>query len=170
MEKKMTIPAPRVLNFLLFVLCVCLMGFAFFLEHVKDLEPCPLCMSQRIVFITAGLIGLIAAIHNPVKVGIKVYGVLLMLVAAIGAALSSRQLWLQSLPEDEIPACGPGLSYIVENLEYFPMQEVLTMMLSGTGDCADVQWVFLGLSIPGWTLLVFISMIALGLIQLLRKR
>jgi len=169
MEKKMSIPAPRVLNFLLFVLCVCLMGFAFFLEHVKDLEPCPLCMSQRIVFITAGLVGLIAALHNPAKVGTKVYGVLLMLVAAIGASLSSRQLWLQSLPEDEIPACGPGLSYIVENLEYFPMQEVLTMMLSGTGDCADVQWVFLGLSIPGWTLLVFISMIVLGLIQLLRK-
>ena len=166
----MFIPAPRVLNLLLFVLCACLMGFAFFLEHVKDLEPCPLCMSQRIVFIAVGLIGLIASLHNPSKVGAKVYGALLVLVASFGAALSSRQLWLQSLPEDEIPACGPGLSYIVENLEYFPMQEVLTMMLSGTGDCADVQWVFLGLSIPGWTLLVFISMIALGLFQALRKR
>jgi len=166
----MFIPAPRVLNFLLFVLCACMMGFAFFLEHVKDLEPCPLCMSQRIVFITAGLVGLIAFLHNPKKTGTKVYGALLILVASFGAALSSRQLWLQSLPEDEIPACGPGLSYIVENLEYFPMQEVLIMMLSGTGDCADVQWVFLGLSIPGWTLLVFISMIALGLFQSLRKR
>lgn len=166
----MTIPAPRVLNFLLFALCVGLMGFAFFLEHVKDLEPCPLCMSQRIVFVVAGLVGLIAAIHNPATVGTKVYGFLLALVAAVGAALASRQLWLQSLPADEIPACGPGLSYIVENMEYFPMQEVLTMMLSGTGDCADVQWVFLGLSIPGWTLLVFTSMIVFGLIQLFSKR
>ena len=165
----MFIPASRVLYFLLFVACVCMMGFAFFLEHVKDLEPCPLCMSQRIVFIAAGLIALIAALHNPKKTGAKVYGVLLIVISAIGVALSSRQLWLQSLPEDEIPACGPGLSYIVENLAYFPMQEVLTMMLSGTGDCADVQWVFLGLSIPGWTCLVFMSMIILGLFQLLRK-
>jgi len=114
-------------------------------------------------------LALIAAIHNPGKIGAKVYGVMLLVVAAMGAALSTRQLWLQGLPADEIPACGPGLSYIVENMEYFPMQEVLTMMLSGTGDCAEVQWVFLGLSIPGWTLVVFISIGLLGLFQLLRK-
>lgn len=165
----MTIPAPRLLNLLLFLACSSLMAFAFFLEYIKGLEPCPLCMSQRIVVITIGVLALIAAIHNPAKVGTKIYGVLLMLVAGIGAGLSSRQLWLQSLPADEIPACGPGLSYIVDNMEYFPMQEVLTMMLSGTGDCAEVQWVFLGLSIPGWTLVVFISIGLMGLFQLLRK-
>ncbi len=162
-------PAPRVVNFLLFLACTFLMMFAFFLEYVKDLEPCPLCMSQRIVVIAVGLIALLAAVHNPLKVGAKVYGALVALIASAGAALATRQLWLQSLPEDEIPACGPGLSYIVENMEYFPMQEVLTMMLSGTGDCAEVQWVFLGLSIPGWTLLVFISMIIIGIIQLMRR-
>ncbi|MFD2230318.1 disulfide bond formation protein B [Alkalimarinus sediminis] len=165
----MTIPATRLLNLLLFLACSSLMAFAFFLEYIKGLEPCPLCMSQRIVVITIGVLALIAAIHNPAKVGTKIYGVLLMLVAGIGAGLSSRQLWLQSLPADEIPACGPGLSYIVDNMEYFPMQEVLTMMLSGTGDCAEVQWVFLGLSIPGWTLVVFISIGLMGLFQLLRK-
>lgn len=165
----MTIPAPRLLNLLLFFVCASLMVFAFFLEYIKGLEPCPLCMSQRIVVITIGVLALIAAIHNPKKIGTKVYGVLVLAVAAIGAALSTRQLWLQSLPADEIPACGPGLSYIVENMEYFPMQEVITMMLSGTGDCAEVQWVFLGLSIPGWTLVVFISIGLLGLFQLLRK-
>lgn len=165
----MTIPAPRLLNLLLFLVCTSLMAFAFFLEYIKGLEPCPLCMSQRIVVITIGVLALIAAMHNPGKIGAKIYGVLLVVVASIGAALSTRQLWLQSLPADEIPACGPGLSYIVENMEYFPMQEVLTMMLSGTGDCAEVQWVFLGLSIPGWTLIVFISIGLLGLFQLLRK-
>ena len=165
----MTIPAPRLLNLLLFLACTSLMAFAFFLEYIKGLEPCPLCMSQRIVVITIGVLALIAAMHNPGKIGAKIYGVLLVVVASIGAALSTRQLWLQSLPADEIPACGPGLSYIVENMEYFPMQEVLTMMLSGTGDCAEVQWVFLGLSIPGWTLIVFISIGLLGLFQLLRK-
>ena len=165
----MTIPAPRLLNLLLFLACASLMAFAFFLEYIKGLEPCPLCMSQRIVVITIGVLALIAAMHNPGKIGAKIYGVLLVVVASIGAALSTRQLWLQSLPADEIPACGPGLSYIVENMEYFPMQEVLTMMLSGTGDCAEVQWVFLGLSIPGWTLIVFISIGLLGLFQLLRK-
>lgn len=165
----MTIPASRLLNLLLFLACTSLMVFAFFLEHIKGLEPCPLCMSQRIVVITIGVLALIAAIHNPGKIGAKVYGVMLLVVAAMGAGLSMRQLWLQGLPADEIPACGPGLSYIVENMEYFPMQEVLTMMLSGTGDCAEVQWVFLGLSIPGWTLVVFISIGLLGLFQLLRK-
>ncbi len=165
----MTIPATRLLNLLLFLACTFLMVFAFFLEHIKGLEPCPLCMSQRIVVITIGVLALIATIHNPGKVGAKIYGALLVVAAAIGAALSTRQLWLQSLPADEIPACGPGLSYIVENMEYFPMQEVLTMMVSGTGDCAEVQWVFLGLSIPGWTLVVFISIGLLGLFQLMRK-
>ncbi|UZE96422.1 disulfide bond formation protein B [Alkalimarinus alittae] len=165
----MTLPTPRLLNLLLFLVCTSLMVFAFFLEHMKGLEPCPLCMSQRIVVITIGILALISAIHNPAKIGTKVYGALLVVVAAIGAALSTRQLWLQSLPEDEIPACGPGLSYIVDNMEYFPLQEVLTMMLSGTGDCAEVQWVFLGLSIPGWTLIVFISIALLGLFQLFRK-
>ncbi|WP_250655706.1 disulfide bond formation protein B [Alkalimarinus coralli] len=165
----MTIPAPRILNLLLFIACTSLMVFAFFLEHIKGLEPCPLCMSQRIVVIAIAILALIAAIHNPSSVGVKVYGALLIVLAAMGAALSSRQLWLQSLPADEIPACGPGLSYIVENMEYFPMQEVLTMMLSGTGDCAEVQWVFLGLSIPGWTLVVFTGMGLMGLYQLLRK-
>lgn len=165
----MTIPAPRLLNLLLFLVCTSLMVFAFFLEYIKGLEPCPLCMSQRIVVITIGLLALISAIHNPAKIGTKIYGALLVVVAAIGAGLSTRQLWLQSLPEDEIPACGPGLSYIVDNMEYFPMQEVLTMMLSGTGDCAEVQWVFLGLSIPGWTLIVFVSIALLGVFQLFRK-
>lgn len=165
----MTIPNSRLLNLLLFAGCASLMVFAFFLEYIKGLEPCPLCMSQRIVVITIGLLALIAAIHNPAKIGTKIYAVLLVVVAAIGAGLATRQLWLQSLPADEIPACGPGLSYIVENMEYFPLQEVLTMMLSGTGDCAEVQWVFLGLSIPGWTLVVFISIALLGLFQLLRK-
>ncbi len=165
----MSLPAPRLLNFLLFLVCACLMVFAFFLEHIKGLEPCPLCMSQRIVVITVGLVALIAAIHNPARIGQRIYGGLLIVVAVMGAMLSSRQLWLQSLPADEVPACGPGLSYIVDNMEYFPMQEVLTMMLSGTGDCAEVQWVFLGLSIPGWTLLAFIAMAAVGLMQLARK-
>lgn len=165
----MTTPAPRLLYLLLFLMCTSLMVFAFFLEYMKGLEPCPLCMSQRVVVITIGVLALIAALHNPARLGVKVYGALLLVVAAIGAALSTRQLWLQSLPADEIPACGPGLSYIVDNMEYFPLQDVLTMMLSGTGDCAEVQWVFLGLSIPGWTLVVFIAMGLLGVFQMFRK-
>lgn len=165
----MVLPAPRLLNFLLFIVCASLMAFAFFLEHVKELEPCPLCMSQRLAVILVGFFALAAAAHNPAAIGRKIYAILIMLASGGGIALASRQLWLQSLPEDEIPACGPGLSYIVENMEYFPMQEVLTMMVSGTGDCADVQWVFLGLSIPGWTLLTFVAILMFGLTQLLRK-
>ena len=163
-------PNLRQLNLLIFLATLAIMGVALFMQHVMDLVPCYLCIVQRVFVVVTGCIALLAYIHNPGNTGIRVYGAATAISALAGGGFSIRQLWLQSLPEDEIPACGPGLSYIVENLEYFPMQEVLTMMLTGTGDCADVQWVFLGLSIPGWTLFVFVSMIVLGLFQLLRRR
>ncbi|MBU6952713.1 disulfide bond formation protein B [Hahella sp. HN01] len=147
----------RTIYFLCFLAIAGLMGFAFYLQYVEDLEPCPLCMAQRIAFVLAGLVFLAAALHNPKNMGITVYTLLGWVTTLGGAALATRQLWLQSLPADQVPACGPGLEYM---LQAFPFSEVLTMMLTGTGECAEVQWTFLGLSIPGWTLIAFIGFTA----------
>ena len=157
---------PRQLNLLAFVFCAALILTAFYFQYVKDLEPCPLCMAQRIAFYTSGLIFLLAAIHGPAIVMQRIYAGLTLLFSLGGVALASRQLWLQSLPEDQVPACGPGLEYM---LEVLPWSEIVSVMLRGTGDCAKVQWTFLNLSIPGWTFIAFIGLAIISLMLFKRR-
>jgi len=145
--------------------CIGLIATAFYMQYVMGLEPCPLCMMQRIVIYFTGLLFLLGWIINPLR-GQWIFSALIVLTNAGGIGLASRQLWLQSLPEDQVPACGPGLDYM---LEVLPWREIVTVMLQGTGDCAKVQWTFLGLSIPGWTLFCFIGFIAIGLMLWVRK-
>ena len=143
-----------------FTLCVVLMGAALWLQHVDGLEPCPLCILQRGAVIALGVVMLAGAIHDPATVGRRIYGVMILIVAVAGAAVAGRHVWLQSLPPGEAPECGPGLDYM---LGAFPLTEVIEMVLRGSGECAEVQWVFLFLSIPQWTLLVFIALAVFGL-------
>jgi protein dithiol:quinone oxidoreductase len=124
-----------------------------------------LCMAQRVVFMALGTVLLIAGIHNPQVTGRRMYGFLTALTALAGAALAGRQLWLQSLPADQVPACGPSLEYM---LDVFPLAEVLMIMIQGTGDCAKVDWTFLGLSIAGWTFVWFAGFVLLAIFQLVR--
>jgi len=133
--------------------CVALLGFGLYLQHVEGLEPCPLCVFQRVAFIALGLVFIIAALHGPGKTGAAVYGVFGGLIAAIGAGIASRHVWLQNLPPDQVPACGPGLSYM---LEQYAVTRMLEKVLSGSGECAEAGWRFLGLTIPGWSLLWFV--------------
>ncbi|MEX0943384.1 MAG: disulfide bond formation protein B [Pseudomonadales bacterium] len=163
----MALPDSRIIYFLLAVGCVGAMAAALYMEHAMGLEPCPLCIFQRVFVIVAGTIALIAALHNPRQLGIKIYGGLVTLSAVIGGGIAIRQLWLQSLPEDQVPACGPSLDYL---LDVFPLTEVINMVLSGDGSCAEVQWTFLGLSIPGWTLVGFIGLAAIGIFQIVRPK
>lgn len=132
-----------------------------------ELEPCPLCILQRVMVVSAALIALLGALHGPGETGIRVYGWLVALSAIIGGAISGRQLWLQSLPEDEVPACGASLDYL---LDVFPLTEVLSMVLAGDGTCAEIVWQFLGLSIPGWTLVGFVGLVLIGAWQALQPR
>lgn len=148
-----------------FTAAMMLIAYFYFQKHL-GLLPCPLCVSQRIFAILAGIITLIAALHNPAGWGSKIYSGLLALAAIGGGAISSRQVWLQSLPEGEVPACGPTLGYLYE---YFPLQDVLNAMFVGEGSCAEVLWTFLGLSIPAWTLVAFLAIFATAIWQLLRK-
>jgi disulfide bond formation protein DsbB len=134
-----------------------------YFQMVEELEPCPLCISQRIAILLTGSCFLIAAIHNPDGVGLKVYAVLGCILAALGGGVSIRHVWLQNLPVEQVPECGPGFEYMLEN---FPLFETLRMMLNGTGECADVLWTFLGISIPGWTLVAFAILACISIMQL----
>jgi disulfide bond formation protein DsbB len=149
---------PRRIGYLLgFFVCAGLMGYALYLQYVMDLEPCPLCILQRVAVIAMGLVFLIAAFHNPGRAGAGVYALLQLLIGGAGAAIAARQVWLQSLPKDQVPACGMGLNYMLETL---PFTDVLRKVLEGSGECAEKGWEFLHLSIAGWTLVFFVAMIA----------
>jgi disulfide bond formation protein DsbB len=149
---------PRRIGYLLgFFVCAGLMGYALYLQYVMDLEPCPLCILQRVAVIAMGLVFLIAAFHNPGRTGAGVYALLQLVIGGAGSAIAARQVWLQSLPKDQVPACGMGLDYMLETL---PFTDVLRKVLEGSGECAEKGWEFLHLSIAGWTLVFFVAMIA----------
>jgi disulfide bond formation protein DsbB len=151
------LPRWRLGHVLGFVVCAGLLAFAYYLQYVQDLEPCPLCILQRVAVAAMGLVFLIAAFHNPGRIGATVYAVLLTIIGGAGAALAARQVWLQSLPKDQVPACGMSLNYMLDTL---PLAETLKKVFEGSGECAEKAWVFLHLSIAGWTLVFFIAMIA----------
>lgn len=133
--------------------CSALLGFGLYLQHVEGLDPCPLCVFQRVAFMALGLVFLLGALHGPGKTGAVVYAVFGGLFAATGAGIAGRHVWLQNLPADQVPACGPGLSYM---LEQYAVTRMLEKVLSGSGECAEAGWRFLGLTIPGWSLLWFV--------------
>lgn len=166
---KMRLPMflQRWICFALVGACAALMLIALYMEHGLGLEPCPLCMMQRLAIMAVGALALLAGLHAPRQGGLRVYGGLLVLAAASGAGLAVRQVWLQSLPPDRVPACGPGLEYM---LDVFPLLDVLAYAVQGTGDCAKVDWTFLGLSIAGWNVPIFIGMSLLGLFLVWRPR
>lgn len=162
----MTQASPRLMFLLAFIASLLIMGGALYLEHVVGLEPCPLCIVQRVAVIVFGLVCLLAAVHGPALLGRRIYAVLTLLSAAGGAAIAGRQIWLQGVPADELPACLPSLDYMLEAL---PFQETLRLLLHGTADCAKISWTLFGMSIPEWSLLAFVGMLLFALYQLLRR-
>jgi disulfide bond formation protein DsbB len=143
------------------------MLFAAYLEHIVGLNPCPLCMTQRVFVVAGGVSALLAALHNPTGWGRRIYGALCVAIAAGGGAVAARHVWLQHLPPEQVPACGPSLEYMLETL---PFRDTLNMVLMGDGNCAETHWTLFGLSIPEQTLLFFIAIFVAGLWQTLRTR
>lgn len=162
----MSLPNTRLLNFAGALVCAALMAYALFAQHVLDLEPCPLCVFQRIAVIVLGIIFLIAAIQNPGRGGRRVYAILLGLAAAGGAGVAGWHVRLQNLPADEVPSCGPGFDYIVGN---FPLKDALALIFQGSGECATIDWEFLGLSMPAWVLIACIGIGIAGVWNNLRS-
>lgn len=134
-----------------------LVGLALFIQTQNNLEPCPLCISQRILFMSLGLVFLIAAIHNPQRLWRKIYGLLLVLIALGGAGVAIRHWWLQAHRESMVADCGVGFDYMFDN---FPLQKALTLVFRGTGDCAAIDWTFLGLTLPQLSLIAFVGFAA----------
>ncbi|MEZ5573444.1 MAG: disulfide bond formation protein B [Halioglobus sp.] len=145
--------SPRLVFIGLVLLAVISMLFArLYLQAYLGLDACPLCMSQRVFVVLWGGIALLAALHNPSSWGRRVYAGLCGLAAWGGAAIAARHVWLQHLPADQVPACGPSLEYMLDNL---PFEDTLSIVLAGDGNCAEISWTFLGFSIPEQTLAIF---------------
>lgn len=160
------LPSRRTLNLLGFLSCLGMMAYALYAQYGLLMEPCPLCVFQRMAVIAMGIIFLIAAIHDPTSgKGRWTYAVLLTLAAGSGIGVAGRHVWLQLLPADKVPACGPGFGYIMDS---FPLSEALRLIFSGSGECATVDWSFLGLSMPAWVLICVIALGAFGAFNLLR--
>jgi disulfide bond formation protein DsbB len=143
-------------NLLGFAACAALLAYAYYAQFVLHLEPCPLCIFQRVGVFALGVVFLIAALHDPAPLGRRVYAVLLALAALATIGVALRQLYIMSLPPGSVPACGASLDFM---LKVFSLSEVLVKVLTGSGECAKVTWQFLGLAMPAW---VLISAAALG--------
>lgn len=137
-----------------FAACAALIGFGLVLQHTVGLEPCPMCILQRYAFVSIGIVALVAAIHGPVGLGVKVYSFLIAGLAIAGGSVSVRQSLLQRFPAPEPANCmASDLDYLLGN---FPLAQALPKIFAGTGDCAKVEWSLLGLSIAEWALVWFV--------------
>lgn len=159
-------PSPRVVNLGIFLFALAAMLVALWLQYHQHLEPCPLCIFQRVAMIAVGLVALLAFLHGPARTGRRVYAGFTLLATLLGMVVAGRHVWLQHLPPEDVPACGPGLDYW---LDTFPLHEVLMKVFKGSGECAVVDWTFLGLALPAWTLAAFTGLAAVALWQLLRR-
>ncbi|MDD2932423.1 MAG: disulfide bond formation protein B [Methylotenera sp.] len=138
--------------FIGFIACFGLVGLALWIQTRYNLEPCPLCISQRIVFMALGVLFLAAAIFNQAP---KFFAALQVVVALGGAGVAIRHWWIQAHRESMIADCGVGFDYMFEN---FPLEKALKLVFKGTGDCAAIDWTFLGLTIPQLALIAFVSL------------
>jgi len=160
-----SLPQNRNLYIAGFLVCCGLISVALFMQFGLGYEPCPLCILQRLAFVAIGLICLVAAIHNPDISGHKPYGFLIGAAGLTGLSISIRHSWLQHNPP-EFVECGGGLEYWLETL---PVSEIIQKVLTGTGDCTDIIWKFLGLSIPEWTAVMYLGFIIFAVRQMLYK-
>ncbi len=129
-----------------------LVAFGLYIQLKHTLEPCPLCISQRIAFMALGLIFFIAVIHNPVGLWRKVHAALQFIAAAAGAGIALRHIWIQSHADEVMAECGAGFDYIFER---FPFRKAVELVFKGTGECSAIDWTMLGLTIPQWSLIAF---------------
>ena len=151
----------------IFTICIGLLIFGLYLEHVQGLEACPLCIFQRIAYTAIIFIALIGAIHNPKNLLQNIYKLLIVISAITGAAIAGRQIWLQHLPPELVPECGPGFDYM---FNVFPFGEALKMIFTGSGECAEVKWRFIGLSIAEWSLIMFIGIFIATILSIYTSR
>lgn len=162
----MSLAGSRSFFFLAFLASLGLMGAALYLEHGLGLEPCPLCVIQQLCVIAFGLSCLVAALHGPALWGRRLYAGLALLFAGLGGGIACRQIWLQQVPAELLPACLPSFEYMMETLS---LRDIVRLLLQGSADCAALNWTLFGMSVPEWSLLAFIVLFGFGLVPLLRR-
>jgi disulfide bond formation protein DsbB len=150
----------------LFIICSALLVTAAYLQYHQGLEPCPLCILQRLAILILGLLFMVNSLYIPSTRGQKIFGSIQFIVALMGASVAARHVYLQHLPANLVPACGPKLSLILKHL---PLTEAVKTIFEGTGECAAVNWSFLGFSMPQWTLAFFMVFAIVIIWQALRK-
>lgn len=142
-------------NLVGFLICAGLMAYALYAQYSLGFEPCPLCIFQRVAVMAAGAVFLLAALHHPRDRGALIYGVLGFIAAAAGVAIAGRHVWIQAQPAGAVEACGATLDYMMQIL---PVTDVITKVLTGSGECAEINWRMLGLSMPWWVLFACIGL------------
>ncbi len=152
----------RILNLSIVGIVIASMLFAlYYLEAILLLEPCPLCMVDRGILVAIAIVCFVAFVHNANGIMRWVYTSVATLLGLLGVGVAARHIWLQGLPPDQVPECGPDLSYM---LDVFPLGDVIKRIFTGSGQCAEVSWTFLGMTIPQQTLLLFIGLIILVIV------
>jgi disulfide bond formation protein DsbB len=141
--------------FLGFIASFGLVAYGLYIQQQYNLEPCPLCIFQRITYMVIGVLFLIAALHNPGNLGRKVYGLLQFITALTGAGIALRHMWIQANPDKVMAECGAGFDYIFET---FPLKRALDLVFKGTGECSAIDWTMFGLTIPQLSLVAFIGL------------
>jgi disulfide bond formation protein DsbB len=147
-------------NLIGFAVSAALIGYALYVQYVQGLEPCPLCILQRVAVMAAGVLFLLAALHDPAERGARAYGVLIDLVAMAGILVAARHIWIMAQPPGSVAECGASLDYMMAVL---PLHEVLGKVLTGSGECAKLDWQFLGLNMPTWVLIALVGLGTWGL-------
>jgi disulfide bond formation protein DsbB len=156
----------RLFYLVVFLISASLLGYGYYLQFVEGLEPCPLCIFQRVAFIAVIITAFIGTLHGPKQVGKYVYSGIILISALTGATIAGRQVWLQHLPADLVPECGPGLDFM---MEVFPLGETLKMVFTGSGECAKVDWTFLGFSIAELSLAWFLAFALASVLHMMGK-
>ncbi len=146
--------------------CASLLIYALHVEYVDFLMPCNLCILQRVVFVVIGVLYLLASIKPAQYIGRKILGFLLLITSGTGIAIASRHVWLQNLPPELVPDCGPSLEMMLENSSIW---NAVSSVLSASGSCAEIQWDYWGLSMPTWTLICFICLFIYTLVWMTIK-
>jgi disulfide bond formation protein DsbB len=150
-----------------FLFSIGLIAFSLYLQFYKGLEPCPLCVVQRFLIIVLGLLCGIGIFFTPVhRLARWSYAGLITLVALIGTGSAMRKVWLEHLPPDKIPPCGPGLQFMLEHL---PLPKTIQLLFHGSAECSKVEWQFWGLALSEWTLIAFLVFVGLGIWQIYKK-
>ena len=157
----------RQIHLIIFLIVGSLLGYAAYSMKILGLEPCTLCITQQFFYCLIGLSAFVSFLHNPGITVSRVYSFSLSLFSLAGIWISGRQVWLQGLPEDEVPLCGPPLEYIID---VFPFADVINALFMGDGNCAEIPWEFLGLSMAGWSLVWFLIILFLCLTSFVKSK